>query len=33
MQEENIFEAIYKKEPKDIGGNGIPEESIAKPMK
>jgi DUF1680 family protein len=27
---ENIFEAIYKKEPKDIGGNGIPEESIAK---
>ncbi len=27
---ENIFEAIYKKDPKDIGSNGIPEESIAK---
>lgn len=27
---ENIFEAIYKKDPKDIGSNGIPKESIAK---
>jgi len=28
---ENIFEAIYNgKDPKDVGGNGIPSESIAK---
>lgn len=27
---ENIFKAVYNKDPKDIGGNGVPEESIAK---